>query len=58
MRPLLHPALVNGRCGNPVLYIETLFEKGALLIDLGDISHLSPRKVQRLDHIFVSHAHI
>jgi ribonuclease Z len=58
MRPLLHPNLVNGRFGDPVLYIETLFEKRAILFDLGDISALSPRKIQRLEHIFVSHAHI
>ena len=58
MRPLLHPSLVNGRTGDPALYIETLFEKRAILFDLGDIRALSPRKVQRLEHIFVSHAHI
>ena len=58
MRPLLHPALVNGRTGDPALYIETLFERRALQFDLGDIAALSPRKVQRLDHIFVSHTHI
>lgn len=58
MRPLLHPSLVNGRFGDPVLYVETLFEKRAILFDLGDISNLSPRKIQRLEHVFVSHAHI
>jgi ribonuclease Z len=58
MRPMLHPTLVNGRTGDPALYIETLFEKRAILFDLGDITALSPRKVQRLEHIFVSHAHI
>jgi ribonuclease Z len=58
MRPTLHPTLVNGRAGDPALYIETLFERRAILFDLGDISTLSPRKVQRLEHIFVSHAHI
>jgi ribonuclease Z len=58
MRPLLHPMLVNGRSGDPALYIETLFEKHAILFDLGDISPLSPRKIQRVDHVFVSHAHI
>jgi len=58
MRPLLHPTLVNGRFGDPALYIETLFEKRAIMFDLGDISILSPRKVQRLEHVFVSHAHI
>jgi ribonuclease Z len=58
MRPLLHPILVNGRFGDPALYIETLFEKNTILFDLGDISNLSPRKIQRLEHVFVSHAHI
>ncbi len=58
MRPLLHPLLVNGRFGDPALYIETLFEKHAILFDLGDISNLSPRKVLRIEHVFVSHTHI
>jgi len=58
MRPLLHPSLVNGRSGDPALYIETLFEKRAILFDLGDITALSPRKVHRLELVFVSHAHI
>jgi ribonuclease Z len=58
MRPLLHPSLVNGRSGDPALYVETLFEKRAILFDLGDIAALSPRKLQRLEHVFVSHAHI
>jgi ribonuclease Z len=58
MRPLLHPSLVNGRTGDPALYVETLFERRAILFDLGDISNLAPRKVQRLEHAFVSHTHI
>lgn len=58
MRPLLHPTLVNGRSGDPALYVATLFEKRAILFDLGDISNLAPRKIQRLEHVFVSHAHI
>lgn len=58
MRPLLHPSLVNGRSDDPALYIETVFEKRAMLFDLGDITALSPRKIQRLEHVFVSHAHI
>jgi ribonuclease Z len=58
MRPLLHPNLVNGRSGDPALYVETLFETHAILFDLGDISALPPRKIQRLEHIFVSHTHV
>lgn len=58
MRPLWHPTLVNGRFGDPALYVETLFEKRALLFDLGDIGALPPRKIQRVERIFISHAHI
>ncbi|MGO9008013.1 MAG: ribonuclease Z [Beijerinckiaceae bacterium] len=58
MRPLLHPSLVNGRFGDPVLFLETLFEKRAILFDLGDISALPPRKIQRIEQVFVSHTHI
>ena len=58
MRPLLHPTLVNGRSGDPALYIETLFEKRAILFDLGDIAALPARKILRVEQVFVSHAHI
>lgn len=58
MRPLLHPSLVNGRTGDPAVYVETQFESRAMLFDLGDISALSPRKILRLDRVFVSHTHI
>jgi ribonuclease Z len=58
MRPLFHPSLVNGRYGDPAVYVETLFERRGLLFDLGEIASLPPRKLQRIDRIFVSHAHI
>jgi len=58
MRPRLHPTLVNGRSGDPALYVETLFERRAILIDLGDIAALPARKILRLEQVFVSHAHI
>ena len=58
MTPLLHPFLVNGRFGDPALYVEFLFEKRALLFDLGDLHALTPRKILRLSDIFVSHTHV
>jgi len=58
MRPFLHPFLVNGRTGDPALYVETMFERDALLFDLGDIKALPPRKIHRLAQVFVSHAHV
>ena len=53
MRPLLHPCLLNGRKGDPALYIETLFEKHAVLFDLGDLSNLPPRKIQRFENAII-----
>jgi ribonuclease Z len=58
MRPLFHPSLVNGRFGDPALFVDTLFERHAILFDLGDITALTPREIRRVDRIFVSHAHI
>jgi ribonuclease Z len=58
MRPLFHPSLVNGRYGDPTVYVETLFEKRSLLFDVGEIASLAPRRIRRIDQIFVSHAHI
>jgi len=58
MRPLLHAQLVNDRFGDPAVYVETLFERHAVLLDLGDISALPPRKANRIEQVFVSHAHI
>lgn len=58
MRPLFHPSLVNGRYGDPAVYVETMFENRSLLFDLGDITALPPRKIHRIERIFVSHTHI
>jgi len=58
MRPTFHPTLVNGAAGDPALFIDCLFEHRALLFDLGDIRALPPRKLLRISHVFVSHAHM
>ncbi|MDF9392365.1 ribonuclease Z [Methylococcus sp. BF19-07] len=58
MKPVFHPALVNGPCGDPAVYVDFLFEKRAVLFDLGDIRTLPVRKILRLSDVFVSHAHM
>src|SRR6266404_6409543 len=58
MRPIFHPSLVNGRYGDPTVYVERLFKTHSVLFDLGEIASLSSRKIRRIDQIFVSHAHI
>src|SRR6202022_2906032 len=58
MRPIFHPSLVTRRYGDPTVYVERLFKTHSVLFDLGEIASLSPRRIQRIDQIFVSHAHI
>ncbi|HEX8125363.1 MAG TPA: MBL fold metallo-hydrolase [Allosphingosinicella sp.] len=58
MRPNLHPRLVNGRFGDPGLFVEMLHRRDALLFDLGDLTPLSARDLLRVSHVFVTHSHI
>lgn len=58
MTPRFHPCLVNGPFDDPAVYVDFLHESRALMFDLGDIRALSPRKILRISHIFISHAHI
>ena len=58
MRPTLHPRLLNGRNGDPGVYLEALHLPDAVLLDCGDLSALSPRHLLRVGALAVSHAHM
>ena len=58
MTASFRPRLVNGRFGDPALFIEIVHQREALLLDLGDLAALSPRDLLRVRHVAVSHMHI
>ncbi|MEW6380100.1 MAG: ribonuclease Z [bacterium] len=58
MKPIFHPYFVNRVNGDPLLYIDFLFDRRAILFDLGDISAVSPKKLLRITDIFISHTHM
>jgi ribonuclease Z len=58
MKPLLHPQMLNDPFGDPVLYIEILWARQALLFDLGELGGMKPAKFLKVSHAFITHTHI
>jgi ribonuclease Z len=49
---------VNVPFGDPALLIEILWERRALLFDMGDLGSIRPAKLLKVSHAFISHTHI
>jgi ribonuclease Z len=58
MHPSFHPRLINGPFSDPGLFIPFLFQKRALVFDLGDIHGLPAKDVLKISHAFVTHTHM
>ncbi|MBM4333748.1 MAG: ribonuclease Z [Deltaproteobacteria bacterium] len=58
LKPLLLARLLNAPFGDPALFVEVLWERRALLFDLGDFPGIRPAKLLKVSHAFVSHTHI
>jgi ribonuclease Z len=58
MKTFFHHRLVNGRLGDPCLYVRLHRERRSLLFDLGDVSSLATSEMNRITDVFVTHMHI
>ena len=58
MRPRFHPRLINRPFDDPGLYIPFLFEKRAIIFDLGDTLPLTARDLLKISHAFITHTHV
>jgi ribonuclease Z len=58
MKPTFHHRPVNGPFEDPSIYIRFLWERRAVLFDVGTIARLTPGDLLKVTDIFVTHTHI
>jgi ribonuclease Z len=58
MPPIFHPRLINNPFDDPGVFVPFLFEKRAIIFDLGDNTVLSTRDLLKISHAFVTHTHM
>ncbi len=58
MRTVFLSSLLNGLAGDPGLWVDLLDEGRSLLLDLGDLRHVAPRKLLRVERAVVTHTHM
>ena len=55
---MLQPEFLNGQFGDPSLYLSQLNGDRSFLLDCGDLSKFSTKKLLRVKAIFLSHCHM
>ena len=58
MRSVFHPFLPNGPFGDPVLWVDLPDEGHSVMLDLGGLEAIPARKLLRVGHVVVTHAHM